>query len=225
MTSQVEAIVHRLHAAERDLRQDLTDQATRWNFRLHRHKALFPPEVRRAHRALRPSLLTFIKAARPLPLLTAPVIYSVFVPLVILDAWMTLYQWICFPVYSIPRVRRLSYLVIDHHRLAYLNAVEKVHCVYCSYANGLIAYVREIAARTEQYWCPIKHALPIVAPHGRYHRFVDYGDAQGYRRELETLRRTWPSEDQDAPSPELSRPSTTTARAARGPRRRAARGA
>jgi len=57
-------------------------------------------------------------------------------------------------------------------------------CVYCGYANGLIAYVREIAARTEQYWCPIKHARPIPAPHARYRVFFEYGDARAYRQEL-----------------------------------------
>ena len=64
-------------------------------------------------------------------------------------------------------------LVFDRHRLGYLNAIEKVHCVYCGYANGLVAYAREIAARTEQYFCPIKHAAPIAAPHDRYHLFAD----------------------------------------------------
>jgi hypothetical protein len=31
-----------------------------------------------------------------------------------------------------------------------------VNCVYCGYFNGLIAYVQEIAARTEQFWLPHK---------------------------------------------------------------------
>jgi hypothetical protein len=70
----------------------------------------------------------------------------------------------------------------------HLNAIEKVHCVYCGYANGLIAYVREIAARTEQYWCPIKHARVVAAPHPRYRSFLDYGDAIGYRRKLPAIR-------------------------------------
>jgi len=39
------------------------------------------------------------------------------------------------------------------------------------YENGLAGYFREIAARTEQYWCPIKHARRIKAAHGRYPRF------------------------------------------------------
>ena len=41
--------------------------------------------------------------------------------------------------------------------------------------------MRDVAARTEQYRCPIKHARDIPAPHQRYHMFLDYGDAHGYR--------------------------------------------
>jgi hypothetical protein len=87
-------------------------------------------------------------------------------------------------------VSRREYFVIDRHKLAYLNGIEKVNCTFCSYANGLISYVREVTARTEQYWCPIKHARAIQMPHQRYHFFFDYGDAAGYRRDLATLRRT-----------------------------------
>lgn len=106
-----------------------------------------------------------------------------------MELWVTTYQWICFPIYRIPRVRRRTYCVLDRHRLGYLNGIEKANCVFCGYANGVIAYVREVAARTEQYWCPIKHATSVPAPHDRYHLFLDYGDAEGYREQLPILRR------------------------------------
>jgi hypothetical protein len=122
--------------------------------------------------------------------LTAPVIYSLLLPLVMLDLWVTIYQSICFRVYGIAPVPRRQYFAIDRHKLAYLNGIEKVNCTFCSYANGVIAYVREVAARTEQYWCPIKHARVIPTPHPRYHVFVDYGDAHGYQKELPALRQT-----------------------------------
>ena len=123
-------------------------------------------------------------------MITAPVIYSVIVPLVLLDLFVTVYQAVCFPVYGIPKVRRRDYLVFDRHHLAYLNALEKLNCAYCAYANGLIAYVREIASRTEEYWCPIKHARRLIGAHAYCATFEDYGDAEGYRRRLEELRET-----------------------------------
>jgi hypothetical protein len=79
--------------------------------------------------------------------------------------------------------------VLDRAHLSYLNAIEKLNCVYCGYANGLIAYVREVASRTEQYWCPIKHAVRTRSPHARYRTFLDYGDAAGFRSRLEAFRR------------------------------------
>jgi hypothetical protein len=53
------------------------------------------------------------------------------------------------------------------------------------------AYTREVAARTEQYWCPIKHARRLAAAHDYYPKFLDHGDAEGYRRELERMRRDY----------------------------------
>ena len=139
-------------------------------------------------RAWKPTWTAFLKRARPLPILTAPIIYSFALPLVVLDLWVTIYQWICFPVYGLPRVRRRDYIAIDRHRLGYLHVVEKAHCLYCSYANGLLAYVREIAARTERYWCPIQHARPIGDPHAHYDAFFEYGDARNYRQQLDAFR-------------------------------------
>lgn len=57
-----------------------------------------------------------------------------------------------------------------------------------SYGNGVVAYAREIAARTEQYWCPIKHARRVHGSHGRYPAFFEHGDAEAFRRGLERLR-------------------------------------
>ena len=141
------------------------------------------------HRRFKQSIPAFVREASLLNLLTAPVIYSLLLPLALLDVWVTAYQWTCFPIYGVARVRRRKYLVIDRHKLAYLNGIEKMNCTFCSYANGLLAYVREVAARTEQYWCPIKHARPAPAPHRHYQQFLDYGDARGYRRELSAIRR------------------------------------
>lgn len=147
----------------------------------------FDPRI--AHRRLKQGLIAYIREGGPFNLLTAPLIYSLIVPLAVLDAWATVYQWICFPIYRVDRVHRRKYFVIDRHALAYLNAIEKANCTFCSYANGVLAYVREVAARTEQYWCPIKHSRAVPAPHRRYRLFFDYGDAYRYRRELSHVRR------------------------------------
>ena len=58
----------------------------------------------------------------------------------------------------------------------------------------------EIAGRTEQYWCPIRHAKRVRAPHAHYREFVDYGDAAGYQQQLPLLRAKLKDEN---PTPEV----------------------
>jgi len=150
---------------------------------------LLQKEIVLRHRRLRQNLFTFLKTSSFLNYMVAPVIYSMIVPIMAIDLWATIYQHLCFRVYKIPRVQRSAYIVIDREHLAYLNAVEKLNCVYCGYGNGVIAYVREIASRTEQYWCPITHARRIADPHQRYLKFLEYGDAEGYRNKLKNYRK------------------------------------
>ena len=143
-------LVDRLHDAEEDLKREVKDQQRRWQYRVRRGRVWFDKELRETHRKLRQSIPAYILEGDLLSLLTAPVIYSLLLPFVLLDLWVTLYQSICFPIYGMARVPRRSF-AIDRHKLAYLNGIEKVNCTFCSYANGLIAYAREVAARTEHY--------------------------------------------------------------------------
>lgn len=121
-----------------------------------------------------------IREAGAFSLLSAPLIYSLVFPLAVLDAWIRIYEAVCFPVYGIAKVPRRRYFIFDRGRLPYLNAVERLGCLYCSYANGVISYAREAAARTEQYFCPIKHGRLPQSPHGRYRHFAGYGDEAGF---------------------------------------------
>lgn len=139
----------------------------------------------------RPRFWGYVKETRPIYVLGVPVIYGMAVPLALLDVSATLYQQVCFRIYGIPRLRRLDYLVFDRHRLPYLNAFEKLHCLYCSYANQVIAYAREIIARSEQFFCPIKHARRLVDPHERTEKFFEYGDAEAYLQNLLRVRKDW----------------------------------
>jgi predicted membrane-bound dolichyl-phosphate-mannose-protein mannosyltransferase len=144
--------------------------------------------VQQAHRKLKMSFFRWLVTNRPQNLITGPVIYAMVVPLLMLDLCVSVYQWVCFPIYGIAKVRRSDYLVYDRRQLGYLNFIEKFHCTYCEYANGLIAYLREIVARTEVYFCPIKHARKILGTHAHYNRFLDYGDAEQYEARLEAFR-------------------------------------
>jgi hypothetical protein len=188
MASRTTDLLERIAGLERELEGELTRRRALWRYRVEAGRVRFEREVHEAHRRVKQRLPAFLRESSPMTIVTAPVIYSLIVPVALLDLWVTLYQAICFRAYGIARVRRSAYVVIDRQSLAYLNAVEKFNCVFCGYANGVFAYAREVAARTEQYWCPIRHAKRIRAPHSHYRGFVEYGDAEGYKRRLIPLR-------------------------------------
>lgn len=155
---------------------------------LRNGKIWFSEEIKKEHRRLKTSLFRYIVHSRALAIVTAPFIYACIIPFVLLDLFVSIYQAVCFPVYGVPKARRKDYIAIDRNKLRYLNALEALNCTYCSYANGLLAYVVEIAGRTEQHWCPIKHARRIQHAHDRYSHFLPYGDAKAYRERIEKVR-------------------------------------
>ena len=190
MNENIATVIERIEVLQDELEEEFERRRARFRYHVERGRVTFERDVRRRHREIRERLVAYVAGARPLVVLTAPVIYAAIFPLVLLDLFVSLYQAICFPVYGIEKARRRDFITFDHQHLSYLNALEKLNCLYCSYANGLLAYAREIAARTEQHWCPIKHARRVAGQHPYYPRFVDYGDADGYQQLKEAARAT-----------------------------------
>jgi hypothetical protein len=185
MGSTIEQLVDQIRSLQSELEAELAIRRANLNYTLSSGRARFEREVLRAHRAFRINLARYVFNADVMHVVTAPVIYSLIVPFVLLDILVTVYQAVCFPVYGIEKVKRSDYLIFDRHHLAYLNLIEKINCAYCSYGNGLLAYAREIAGRTEQYWCPIKHARRVIAAHEGYDGFAEFGDADAFRKRAE----------------------------------------
>jgi len=188
MDNLIAELSGKIRALEAELDAEMARRRAKLRIGLEHGRIAFEKELLRRHREMKTALATYLWQAHPLVILTAPVIYALIVPLALLDLFVSVYQAVCFPVYGIEKVRRADYFVFDRHHLAYLNALEKLNCAYCSYANCLIAYVREIAGRTEQYWCPIKHARRLIGSHPLYYDFDDYGDAESYRQRLARMR-------------------------------------
>ena len=187
MSSTMAALMQSIKALELELEAEVAKRHAELRVGLEGGRIAFEEEVRRRHAELKTRLIPYIRRARPLVALTAPFIYSLIVPIVLVDLWVLIYQAVCFRVYGIERVRRRDYFVFDRNHLAYLNALEKLNCAYCSYANGAIAFVREVAGRTEAHWCPIKHARRIIGEHDKYREFLEFGDAEAYREWIATF--------------------------------------
>lgn len=181
-------LIRRIKTLEEGLEAARAEKERAAPFLSAKGKVEFDDAVLAEHRKLKSSLARYVLDSRFLVILTVPVVYLVSVPFVLVDLFLILYQAICFPVYGIPKVKRADYFIFDRGRLQYLNFVERINCAYCSYGNGLFAYGREISGRTEQHWCPVKHARHPRALHSRYEHFIDYGDAVQYREQIEAIR-------------------------------------
>ena len=102
-------------------------------------------------------LFALIKRSRPMNLITGPIIYSMLLPIGLLDLCVSFYQWSCFPIYGIPKITRSKYIIFDRQELKYLDWISKFHCTYCAYGVGVVSFAKEVISATETYFCPIKH--------------------------------------------------------------------
>ncbi|MBI4825049.1 MAG: hypothetical protein HY807_01315 [Nitrospirae bacterium] len=189
MNNRLEELLTKIKSLERELAEEAQKKGDEFFYEIKEKKVRFQDTVRREHKKLVKKIVFYLFDANILNIITAPVIWLCLVPIFLLDLIVSIYHAICFPVYRIPKVVRSDYVVIDRHSLAYLNLIEKINCVYCGYVNGVIDYSKEIAERTEQYWCPIKHARKAKGINSRYKHFFEYGDAEGYKSRLEEVRR------------------------------------
>ena len=188
MNPKISELLDRIQQMELEIELEMKRKRAELQADFEETRVRFEREVLEQQRRFKTGVISYLLTANWLSVLTAPVIYALLLPMLLLDVSITIYQQICFRAYGIPRVKRGDYFVYDRAHLAYLNLIEKINCAYCSYGNGLMASGREVVARTEQYWCPIKHARKIMAAHPYYTGFVDFGDAQSYKDELENLR-------------------------------------
>lgn len=188
MNEQINHLLQKIAALEDELQEAIHQRESRVFFQIKGKRVEFEQSVKQAHQKLKTSVFRWLVTNRPQNLITGPLIYSMVVPMLMMDMCVSFYQWACFPIYGINKVKRSDYLVFDRRHLGYLNIIEKFHCTYCEYGNGLMGYISEILARTEQYFCPIKHARKILGTHSRYRRFLAFGEASDYEKKLEAFR-------------------------------------
>ena len=66
---------------------------------------------------------------------------------------------------------------------------QKLQCVYCGYANGVLTFCSELGVRLERYWCGIQHERVegfIAPPH--HADFLEFGDEEALRQRI---RKRW----------------------------------
>ena len=151
MNPKIEELLKQIAALENQLKHELEKEDRRIPFTIEKGRVWFDNAILRKQKAALIDIYHYLHNSDLSYILTSPVIYAVIFPALLLDLFVTLYQQINFRVYRIPLVKRSDYIVFDRQYLAYLNVIEKLNCLYCSYFNGLMAYAGEVAARTEQF--------------------------------------------------------------------------
>jgi len=188
MNENIRKLLSDIAELEEELATVIHDQQERLHYRMEGSRIRFEENLKRVHHDLRTGVVAWLRQSELRNVLSAPFVYAMIIPLLLLDLFVTTYQAICFPLYRIPKVKRSNYIIVDRHHLGYLNVIEKLNCMYCGYGDGLLAYTRQVLSRTEMYWCPIKHARKVLDPHRRYARFSDFGDGEDFEAHVAGAR-------------------------------------
>lgn len=182
MKSTISKILEEIENKKKDLKQEYDRLKEKYNFDYIKWKITFTKEQREINKKKKKSIWKTIFNKPVREILSIPFIYGMIIPAVILDVFLFVYQNTAIRLYWIPLAKRSDYITFDRKHLDYLNWLEKINCLYCSYVNWLLSYAVEVAWRTEKYWCPIKHARKTMKSEHSWQRyFADYGDADWFR--------------------------------------------
>ena len=197
MNESVTKILREIKALEEKLHDEMQIDEKELSYKIKNGFIEFEKEAVKKQKENMKNLFTYLKEIPFLHLITSPIIYAMIIPTLILDLLLFIYQQTIFRLYKLQLVKRSDYIIFDRHYLAYLNCIEKLNCLYCSYFNGLMAYALEIAAQTELYFCPIKHAKKCAYKHSKYDKFLAYGEGEEYQEKLEALRASLKRKEDD----------------------------
>lgn len=190
MSDRIKEIIAEIETMKVKLGEEIAQQEGHISYKIHNGYVEFEKDVLEKQKENMKNLLTWFREVPLLHLLTSPLIYAMVIPAILFDLILFIYQKVVFRVFKFKFLKRSDYIVFDRHYLGYLNPIEKLNCMYCSYFNGLMHYASAIASRTELYFCPIKHAKKIVYQHEYYDDFLTYGDEVDYQKKLKELRDT-----------------------------------
>ena len=181
MHSKLTELLKKFESLRNDLEKEYNRLTEEYGYSIQKRKVVFLEEFSKRNKRLREGFFRMVFNAPIRHILSIPFIYMMLIPAVILDIFLTVYQYTAFILYRIPRVKREDFFIYERRFLDYLNWLEKINCLYCSYVNGLFAYAVEIGARTERYWCPLKATQHPKFTHNWYHDFADYGNPEEWK--------------------------------------------
>ncbi len=188
MSDKIKEIIEEIDALKIKLGEEIAEHEKHISYEIQNGYVRFEKEVIDKQKENMKNLLAYFRDMPILHLLSSPIIYAMLIPAIFFDITLFLYQQIIFRIYKFEFVKRSDYILFDRQYLGYLNPIEKLNCMYCSYFNGLMHYASKIASKTELYFCPIKHAKKIAYEHDYYDDFLSYGDEDEYQEKLTKIR-------------------------------------
>jgi hypothetical protein len=189
MNDKIKNMIEEIEALKLKLGEEIAQHEGDISYEIQNGYVQFEKEVLNKQKENMKNLLAWFKDIPLLHLLVSPLVYGMFIPAILFDIILFIYQQVVFRVFKFKFIKRSDYILFDRQYLGYLNSIEKLNCLYCSYFNGLMQYAAAIAGRTELYFCPIKHAKKIAYKHEFYNTFLPYGDGDLYQKKLKKLRK------------------------------------
>lgn len=189
MQAHIREMIEEIETMKRKLGEEIVKEEANIAYEIKNGSIHFEEEMLERQKQHMMHLWAWFREIPFIQLLSAPVVYMMILPALVLDVMLFLYTNVVSRVFNIRFSKRSEYIVFDRQYLGYLNVVEKFNCLYCAYFNGVMQYASSIAGRTELYFCPIKHAKKIAYKHEFYDRFFSYGESDDYQKNLKALRK------------------------------------
>src|SRR5210317_1124827 len=117
----LQELIEQIRALEKELYEELQKKQEEFFYKIQGKKVRFEQAARRYHKTLATGSFSYLYHARLRNMFTVPFIWAALPPALLLDAVVSFFQAVCFPIYRIPKVDRSKHIVIDRHSLAYLN--------------------------------------------------------------------------------------------------------
>jgi hypothetical protein len=147
MKSTIKDILAKIESLNNDLREEYDRLSEKYGFYLNQKKVIFLDMFRKKNKEKKIPLYRYLiprNMRHVRYILSIPFIYGIGIAVLCFDICITIYQWCAFYLYRIPYVKRSEFIIYDRRFLDYLNILEKINCLYCSYVNGVFAYAVEI---------------------------------------------------------------------------------
>ncbi len=189
MSDRIREMIEEIEDLKKRLGEEIAQHEKDITYEIQNGYVRFEKEVFDKQKENMKNLLAWFRDIPLLHLLASPLVYAMVIPAMLFDIVLFVYQQVVFRIFKFKFIKRSDYITFDRQYLGYLNPIEKLNCMYCSYFNGLMQYAAAIAGRTELYFCPIKHAKKVAYEHDYYDEFFRYGDEDEYQKKLETLRK------------------------------------